>query len=289
MLELKKQERSTPTRLLVYGDGGIGKTTLAASAPNAVLNPVEDIGPVDVFVLPKPETWEAVLANVDMLLNEEHIYKTYVHDSLTRTDNLITQHVCTAAGVQNLLDVPFGKLYKNVMDEWQKLLVKLESLQRNKGMGVILIAHMKRVQESNPEGMDYTRIDLDLNEKVAAKIKQWCDDVLFATLETRVVELDGKPKATTTGLRILRTNTTPFFYAKNRYNLPPSIPLRWDDYLAAKRQGRPLDPATARTQIEALAPRLPEERQAKLTEVMNKISTPQEWTELYYRVKESVS
>lgn len=283
------QDLSRPHRVAVYGDGGMGKTTFAAGAPSTIFIQTENIGPINVPKFPIAESWQDVLDAVKSLLNEDHNYKTVAIDSLDWMEPHIGKHVCDRAGVKHLKDGDYGSLYKECEAELQMFLVYLEKLQRNKGMNIVLISHMVVVNVQNTEGSDYSRKDMKLGDKLGARIKEWCDDVLLAELEiavSKASKTEDKFKATTTGVRVLRTNKSPAYYAKNRHSLPHSIPLRWDAYATAVRLAHPVDPETARAEIEKLTPSLGSEDQERLRMAMTKISTPQEWTELLHRVKE---
>ncbi len=102
----------------------------------------------------------------------------------------------------------------------------------------------------NPEGHDFDRYQLKMNEKAAGLLKEWCDVVLFANFETYAkgdVDKNGKLKAKakgiSTGARFLRTVRTASWDAKNRYNLPEELPLSYADFDAAVRAGEASAPA----------------------------------------------
>jgi hypothetical protein len=72
-----------PTRVLLYGVEGVGKSTFAASAPAPIFIAAEDgTAQLDVARFPEPKTWSDVLEAVGELATSEHVFKTLVVDTL---------------------------------------------------------------------------------------------------------------------------------------------------------------------------------------------------------------
>jgi hypothetical protein len=225
-------------RLLIYGDGGIGKSTLGASAPKPIFVAPED-GLVNIdaqAVEPSPNTWADALGALDFVgtLDEE----TIVVDSLDWLEPLCWAHVCRMGGKKSIEDFGYGKGYVAALDEWRLFLSKLSRL-RAKGMNVILIAHAVPRPFRNPEGDDYERWTIKLHEKAAGLIKEWCDVVAFAQHETSTYEKNGRVKGISSGRRVLRTNRTAAYDAKTRFAMPPTILLDWQAFADAVRSGGP--------------------------------------------------
>jgi hypothetical protein len=244
-----------PPRILVHGFSGIGKTTLAAGAPGAIFIPVEDgTNQLDVARFPRPERWSDVMDAIEALTSEPHEYRTLVIDTLDALEPLNFRAICDAAGKRSISDFPHGAGYVAANDNWRLLLARLERLVDQRGMGVVLIAHSIIRTFANPEGADFDKYQLKLNEKAAGILIEWCDEVLFAHYETFAVEQDGSHKHKgVSGARVLRTQETATYKAKNRHSLPPTLPLSWDDLAAAIAASRPADPAKLRSEIAELA------------------------------------
>jgi hypothetical protein len=105
---------------------------------------------------------------------------------------------------------------------------------------VILLAHAKVEKFEDPEHAPYDRYSPRLHKHATALITEWADAVLFATRKiiTQTHEAGfnrqrtiasglGKDASGGGGERILRTVGSPACVAKNRFNLPPELPLDW--------------------------------------------------------------
>lgn len=241
------------SRFLLFGVAGVGKTTFAAQAPAPVFLGGEDgTGKLDVARFPAPQTWQDALDAVRALETEKHDFKTLVIDTLDSLEPLCWRHVVAKdTKAENIEQVGGGyqKGYTIAVDEWRVLLASLERL-RSVGMRVVLLAHAAVTKFKNPQGTDYDRYSLKLEQRAAPVFVEWSDVCLFAQFEAWTEEERGKrPKGASTDMRLMRTRRTAAYDAKNRYSLPETMPLSWDELTAAIRAGA--NPAALRAAIEA--------------------------------------
>lgn len=263
---IKRGVTAAPMRVLLYGPEGIGKTTFGADAPAPVFLGTEDgFGLLDVARFPAPRAWRDVLDALAVLERETHDYRTLVLDSLDWLEPLVWSEVCRANGKRDIEAFGYGKGYIAALDTWRVLFAGLDRLRRARGMHVVLLAHAKVARFNNLEGSDYDRFTLKIHEKAAGLAKEWCDAVLFANFAGILVAKDdsgkSKGKAVGTPTRTLYTERRAAFEAKNRYALPPEMPLSWADFEAAATA--PRDPAPILAQLRELAPRAPADVAAK--------------------------
>jgi len=235
-----------PVRLLLFGQEGVGKSTFAAAAPAPVFLTAEDgTDHLDVDRFPVPAAWDDVFAALQVLATSTHPFRTLVVDTLDWLEPLLWAGICKRDGVTDIESYGYGKGYVAALDEWRRFLGALERTRHAKGMGVVFLAHSWIKAFKNPSGEDYDRYEMKLNPKAAGLLKEWCDVVGFANHEEVAVK-DSRTKrvrGVSTGARLLHTTRCAAWDAKNRYDLPESMPLSWDDFAAAVASRRPANPA----------------------------------------------
>lgn len=244
---IRRDVEPKPDRILLVGTEGVGKTTFAADAPNPIFICAEDgIPPVlgEVARFPTPESLTDVLEAVRVLIREEHEFGAFVIDTIDWLEPVIWQELCARNGWTDIEAPGYGKGYVAAAEEWRKLLSALDVLRRRKGMEIILLAHAAIRTFSNPAGGDYSRYECKLNKNAAALVKEWADVNLFAIHEEFVQVKNGREtrKGISTGRRVIHTERTAAWDAKNRYALPPELPLNYADYAEARAACQPADP-----------------------------------------------
>lgn len=252
---LVKGKIKQPVKVLLYGVEGIGKSTFGASAPSPIFIGAENgTEQLDVVRFPSPENWGEVTEAIRVLTNDEHTYQTLVIDTLDWAEPMLWEHICQRDKKTNIEDYGYGKGYQAALDEWRTFLHSLERLRKSKNMHLVLLAHSWIKPFKNPQGEDYDRYEMKLHPKSAGLFKEWSDCVLFAQYETYAPKEKGKRvKGVDTGARLIHTQHRAAFDAKNRYNLPESIPLSWADFEEALSSQRPADPAALTSEIQRKA------------------------------------
>lgn len=245
-----------PHRIVLYGVEGVGKTTFAASAPNAIILPTEDgSSQLEVARFPLAQSLADIEDAISELRSQAHDYRTLVLDTLDFAEPLIWRFCCQRDSKKDIEDYGYGKGYVAALDVWRTILAQLEALQATTAMNVILVAHSWIKSFKNPEGGDFDRYQLKLHDRAAGLLKEWAETVLFANYET-FAEKDQKTKrvkGVSTGSRLIYTQRTAAYDAKNRMNLPESMPLSWQDYADACERQQPADPSILLLEIERKA------------------------------------
>lgn len=263
-----------PIRAMLYSDAGLGKTTFAANAPKPYFIDLEKGSRRFAVARYFPESWDDLLARIERIMVAKHDYETLVIDTLDAAEMLLWELICQESKVSSIEKVGggFGKGFSEAIPQWRKLLYSLERLQDRRGMHVVLLAHSAIKAFHDPMGTSYDRYLPRMNVMAAGLIEQWCDDVLFARLDTVVKEdkRTKRVKGTSSEIRVVYTRPNAAWYAKCRSNLPETLPLEWSEYAAALASAVPADPDELIEAITENARRLPEDMQKQTIESLKR-------------------
>ena len=225
-------------RIVLYGPGGVGKTTLADLAPGPVAG--FDLDDSHAVLQPKNtrriggvESWD----NLRAVLNGDgwDEVRTIVIDSATRAEEFAL--AWTIANVPHekgnrivrIEDYGFGKGYQHVYETFLTLLGDLDRHVRA-GRNVILICHDCCTTVPNPQGEDWQRYEPRLQSPSSGKasirlrVREWADHVFFLGYDVDVK--DGKGRGC--GTRTLWPVEMPHCMAKSR-RLSDPIPVYPND------------------------------------------------------------
>ncbi len=265
--KIHRGKRVAPDRILLVGVEGIGKSTFGASAPSPIFIAAEDgVRHLDVASFPEPKSYRDVLDALTTLGTTDHEFKTLVVDTLDWLEPLIGDEVCKRNGWADLETPGYGKGHVAAAAEWRKFLQTLDRLRAAKGMEIILLAHSTMRSVPNPTGPDYSRYEGKLNKNAMALVKEWTDVNLFAIHEEFVQKGKGdlRAKVTASGRRIIHTERSAGFDAKNRYGLPPVLPLDYAAFAEARAAGVPASAETLEAEARALLTEIPEAQREKI-------------------------
>lgn len=234
----KTVRNSLPPRVVIHGDGGVGKTTFAAEAFKPIFLPFEDgLSGMEVDAFPRLSSYQEAIDAIAALAEGGHEYSTVVVDSLDWLEPLIWTEVAKRAGKSSIEEIPYGKGYAEATPMWRQILDGLNYLRESRGMAVILIAHSQIKHFEAPDSEPFDRYTIKLHKTADALVREWADIIGFAHHETAIKkESNGfstRARGVGTGRRLLRVIETPACVAKNRYGLPDVIPLKWDSLVGA--------------------------------------------------------
>ena len=233
LASIKRTTAISSPRVLISGTAGVGKTTLAASAPDPVFLFCEDgAGVLEVPAFPILRSYDDFIGAIGALYASEHAYRTVVVDSVDHLEPLIWQKVCETQGIASIESMPYGKGYIEALRYWRVILDGLNALRDMKGMIVLLIAHVQIKRFESPEHDAIDRYEIKLHRSASALVQESVDCVLFAKhkVVTKTEKLgfeQSRTRGISTGERVMCTVETPAYVAKNRYGLPAELPLSW--------------------------------------------------------------
>lgn len=255
-----------PIYSILYGVEGVGKSTFAAGAPSPIFLSTEGgTGHLDVARFPEVSTFADAMDAMRLLMNEPHEFKTLVVDTIDHLEPLIHTHVLkgTKWEGKGLAEYGggYGKGNEAALDVWRVFLKAAAGLRIARKMNVVFLGHSTIRTFKNPMGGDFDRYVPKMNERAAGLIKESVGYVLFARYESFAkTDDDKRTRGFSDGTRILHTQWSASFDAKNRGDLPAELPLSWADFEAATRAGAPKAEAKLRAEIVAMLPSLPDDK-----------------------------
>ena len=216
-----------PQRVLLYGPGGIGKSSLAALAPVPVFLDLER-GTREIESARRIEldTWTDLRACLQSPTLDG--FSTVVLDTATRAEALAVAHTLATVPhekghrCQRTEDYGFGKGLQHIYETFDLLLSDLDR-QVAAGRNVIVIAHDCVSDAPNPGGDNFIRYEPHLQSPKSGKgsirnrVVQWADHVLFLGYD--VISKDGKGRGS--GTRTIHPTELPSHVAKSRILAEP--------------------------------------------------------------------
>jgi len=215
---ITRGKKHTPWFAILYGAPGVGKTTLASLAPDPVFLDLErgtDLLDVARLTLEGQDLKEA--------LNTLHgaEFTTLVIDSLTALERVHTDQLCKEKGWTTIEALDYGRSKKMWRQEFTKLLTSVAHNFRASGKNVLLIAHAKTREVTDPVSQQsYDRYELDCDKDLHPQIISQVDGVFL--LKQKVLVKDDK--AIGNGTRVLLTTDKPQYVAKSRWPIAEEIP-----------------------------------------------------------------
>ena len=219
-------------RVGLFGPGGIGKTTLAATAPGPVafidlddslpiLKP--SLGELDIRRVAGITTWQGIQDALHLEGWDD--IRTIVIDSATKAEELAMEwtlrnvkHERDGVVIRRIEDYGFGKGYQHLYETFLPLLGDLDQHVRA-GRNVVLIMHDCTASVPNPQGDDYLRFEPRLQNPSSGKasirlrVREWLDHLLYVGYDL-VVGKDGVAKGH--GSRTIYPQETAWCMAKSR-------------------------------------------------------------------------
>lgn len=238
--------RPAPRRILLYGTAGVGKSSWAAQAKQAIFLNVEDgLYDIDCASTDPLRSYQEVIDAINWLTSEEHDYRTVIVDTLDWVEKLIFKDIADSAHKESIADIDFNKGYERAEPKWRVFLQFLDHLRATRQMSIILLAHSRVQKFADPVVGTYDRHvpDLYVNNRGEGPINtimEWCDEILFASFRT-FTKTDGKGfnerKIAIGGKeRYIRTSESASCIAKNRIGLPEELEMDFEAYASIVRE-----------------------------------------------------
>lgn len=224
-LAIKKGPKQNPGhRVVIYGPGAIGKSSLAALLSQVGIEPVFidvedgttflDVSRID----PAPATYMEVLAAIPVAAG---LGDAVVIDSLTRVEEMVVEHCLATIPAKSGKATKFEDYGYDgcgiALGQFLLLLQRLDAVIRQ-GKHVVCIAHDCVDKAPNPAGTDWIRFEPRLQAptggraSIRLRVREWCDHLLYICYE---VDVKGG-RGTGSGIRTIWPYELPTWLAKSR-------------------------------------------------------------------------
>jgi hypothetical protein len=238
-IDLKKLERpkgQRPIIATVFGEGGMGKSTLAAMFPRPVFIRTEDgtaslAGNDEVMLFPLVSSSQEVLDQIEALATQEHEFKTLVLDSITQLGTLIEHEIVAAdpkAKSINQAGGGYGAGYNTAAEKHRQVREWAGALAYERGMNVVFIGHADTETLDLPDFDPFARYTVRMHKKSLPHYTDNVDLVGLIRLKTYVRGDGDKKRAISTGDREIICFPQASSVTKNRFNITQPLPFSFE-------------------------------------------------------------
>lgn len=226
-LSISKGVRPAPAKVVIYGHEGVGKSTLASKFPHPLFLDIEQgTKLLDVARIEEPVSSLSAFNAITAELTKDfpNGFETLVIDTGDWLDQLICDDVFGTKEQPTQVN-DFGRSYVVLESKWSRVLDALTIIQSKHGVHVVVCAHANLRTVTNPEAVgSYDHWELKMSKKGGAKLKEWCDFLLFLHHKV-IVTKDGMKSKAQGGQRSILTSHTSWADAKSRTDLPEEVVL----------------------------------------------------------------
>lgn len=233
---LSKPQGQRPVIMTLFGEGGMGKTTLAAMMPKPVFIRTEDgtaslAGNEGVALFPLASRSQDVFDAIEALASQPHDYKTLVLDSITQLATLIESEIVAAdpkAKSINQAGGGYGAGYNTAAEMHRKVREWAGALAYDKGMNVVFIGHADTETMDLPDYDPYARYTIRMHKKSIPHYTDNVDLVGFVRLKTYLTGTGEKKRAVSTADREIICHPQASSVTKNRFGIDKPVQFTFD-------------------------------------------------------------
>ena len=236
---LVKGKQNKPPRIVIYGNHGIGKSSLGLGFPAPIFIDTEGgLEALDAVSFPKVTSLDEVKQNLAKLIKEPHEFQTAVLDTVDwLVEPLISQVIDARYDAK---EQAYGKGQMYIAEEFRTVLEGFNVLRERRSMNIVFIAHAYAQRYENPMTEPYDRFQPKLPKNCNALLQEWADVLAFASPQIIVKKTDAgfnreTRRGVATGDRQLHLVESAAYVAKCRYpGAPNEIPMNKDAKVTVK-------------------------------------------------------
>lgn len=229
MIDLKTLEKAKqhPPIIVLHGHEGIGKSTAANQFQNALWCNLENSTyDFDPYMPLTPQTYSEIIELLQALIEQKHDYKTLIIDTIDKLETMMTSYICAKNNWRAITEPAYGKGYGDRSAEFLNFWNLITTLNTQKNMVIVIIAHSQVVKVEDPILPAYDKHTLQLYKTENQFIRREADLVGYCMIETFTSNDGTRNLATTAGERQIRVWPNPAYDAKTRRaNMPEILPM----------------------------------------------------------------
>jgi len=233
---LSKPDKQRPVIMTIFGEGGLGKTTLASLFPSPVFIRTEDgtaslVGNDNVSLFPVATSSQDVLDAIEALGTEKHDHKTLVIDSITQLASIIESEIVEQDPKAKSISTAgggFGSGFSQAAERHSLVRSWAGSLAYEMNMNVVFIGHADTETLTLPDMDPYNRYCVRMHKKSIPHYTDNSDAVCLIRLKTFTRGDGDKKRAISTGEREILCFPQASSVTKNRFNISEPLPFTFD-------------------------------------------------------------
>ncbi len=240
-MKIVTELEQSPWLIVIYGEPGIGKSTLASLAPKSFFFDIEKgLKKIKCSRTPnritefhnESEDSYGFVNWLKWFVDSE--FQTGVIDTISGLEQLLTEKTIgeynmtpNKAAVSKLSEIPWAQGYDMLAANWSLVMKMLAKACEKYHKNILLIGHSTTEKVEDPTTDSYERYTIDVHKKSRPIIVNNVDAVLFARQGVIVKDKENSSKliAVTDGERYLHTLNKPSYTAKNRFGLAEKIKM----------------------------------------------------------------
>lgn len=226
-MDIITEHKKEPVICTIFGEPGLGKTTLAATFPNPIFIMAED-GLKSIN--PRPHSFpliknaSEIFEQLKYLRSENHDYKTLVIDSISQLDSIFAAKILAddpSAKSFNSSHGGYGSAPSMLAAKHGNVRKYCEALRKEKNMNVVFIGHCEIDTIAPPDCEPYSKYELKISKKSYTHYVDNVDLVGMIKLDIFV----NKERGIDSGERVLICHAMAANISKNRFAIDKPITI----------------------------------------------------------------
>lgn len=233
-----------PLFMALYSGPGLGKTDFGASFPSPYFFDFEESTHNIDVQRHRPLSFDEIMDDLTEIrdLDEKPSFKSLIFDTIDELERLIHKQVAFDKDKASIDDIGWQKGFGMAVNKWADFISLCREIRDKHQIHFCFLAHSFDMTTTNIEnGLTYSRYSMALHKKASNYIFGQVEMVLFAKKDIALKQVDDKTVAKDLDKRILYTNLSALYDAKNRIGLPAQLPMPqkkgfdilWSAYLTA--------------------------------------------------------